>query len=263
MNEAEAIMDQAVTRPVATDLRVRVLELGDALFQSIRMQLSVEKHQAIAVDRGANLDTLDYPLNNRPWLKQQFAHIRQRTSEAERLKALDEILNWSNPAPGGFYDDLGNIAAQPHLVRGRPYVEDPAFLESPHVGFEEGDVVDEPDEKPDGALPYAWLNHAESMNDSPLSLRYTSLDTTAQYEVRVVYGGDSPKKTHRLTASNGVEIHPLMVKPWPVRPIVFDIPPAAITNGELTLNWTRQPGLGGNGRGCQVSEVWLLKKNQN
>jgi hypothetical protein len=57
MNEAEKILDRAVTEPVTQDLRSRVFELGEALFQSIRMQLSVEKYQAIAVGRGANLNT--------------------------------------------------------------------------------------------------------------------------------------------------------------------------------------------------------------
>jgi len=28
----------------------------------------------------------------------------------------------------------------------------------------------------------------------------------------------------------------------------------------LTLAWSREPRLGGNGRGAQVAEVWLLKK---
>jgi hypothetical protein len=26
------------------------------------------------------------------------------------------------------------------------------------------------------------------------------------------------------------------------------------------LNWTQEPGAGGNGRGCQVAEVWLIKQ---
>jgi hypothetical protein len=30
--------------------------------------------------------------------------------------------------------------------------------------------------------------------------------------------------------------------------------------GALTLTWHGEPGLGGDGRGCQVSEVWLLKE---
>ena len=56
------------------------------------------------------------------------------------------------------------------------------------------------------------------------------------------------------------EVHPLIAKPSPVRPMEFDIPREAIDHGELDLAWWSEPGLGGNGRGCQVSEVWLIKK---
>jgi hypothetical protein len=260
MSAAESVLDRASTERVASDWRARIFELGEALFQSIRMQLSVAKYQAIGVDRGANLDTLDYPLNNRAWLKEQFAHIRQRRSEAERNRGLDEILNWTNPGPGGFYDDLGQMGAQLHLVLGLDYDRDPAFLESPHAGFEEGDVVDEPDEKPVGALRYSWLNHAESLTDAPLQLHYAALDPAAHYKLRVVYGGDSPKRKIQLLANQNTEIHPLMAKPWPILPVEFDIPPQAIAQGALTLTWYRERGLGGNGRGCQVSEVWLIRK---
>jgi hypothetical protein len=59
-------------------------------------------------------------------------------------------------------------------------------------------------------------------------------------------------------AANGVEVHPLMAKPNPPRPVEFDAPRAV--DGSLELTWTREPGLGGNGRGNQVSEVWLIRK---
>jgi hypothetical protein len=260
MNDAQSVLDQAISRRVAVDLRARVFGLGEALFQSIRMQLSVERYQAIGVDRGANLDTIDYPLNNRPWLKEQFARLRGLPSEAVRLRGIEAILQWSNPGPGGYYDDLGSLGNQPHVARGAGWDQDPAFLESSLVGFEEGDVVDEPDEKPESALRYSWINHAESLNDSPLQLHYGNLDGTAKYKIRVVYAGDSPKRKIRLIANDGVEIHPLTAKPWPFRPVEFDIPHSATTGGDLTLTWTREPGLGGNGRGCQVSEVWLIRK---
>ena len=129
---------------------------------------------------------------------------------------IEGIVHWTDPGPGGFYDDLGNLSAQPHLVRGRPYEQDPAFLESPHVGFEEGDEVDEPDEKPETAWRWSWLNHAESMNDAPLKLHYDQLDRSAHYRVRVVYGGDAAKKKIQLGANGKFELHPLMLKPWPV-----------------------------------------------
>jgi hypothetical protein len=260
MNRAETILNRAVTERVALDWRARIFELAEALFQSIRMQLSVPRYKAIAVDRGASLDTVDYPLNNRRWWKERFDVIRQVKSEPERLRALDAAVHWTDPGPGGFYDDLGNLTRQPHLVRGLPFAQDPASLVSSKIGFEEGDEVDEPDEKPEGALRFSWIDHAESLVDQPLKLRYTDLDPTARYKLRVVYGGDSPKKTIRLVANDTLEIHPLMTKPFPCRPIEFDLPVAATQTGELNLSWFREPGLGGNGRGCQVSEIWLIKK---
>jgi hypothetical protein len=40
----------------------------------------------------------------------------------------------------------------------------------------------------------------------------------------------------------------------------FDVPAEATRDGQLDLTWTREQGLGGNGRGTQVSEVWLFRK---
>ena len=145
-------------------------------------------------------------------------------------------------------------------MRGLPFAQDPASLVSSKVGFEEGDEVDEPDEKPEGALRYSWYDHAESLGDQPLKVRYTDLDPHARYQVRVLYAGDSPKKTIRLVANDTIQIHPLIQKPFPYRPLEFDIPAAATQTGELNLSWFREPGLGGNGRGCQVSELWLIRK---
>jgi hypothetical protein len=248
MTEAERVLDQAVTHRVAPDWRARVFELAEALFQSIRMQLSVDRYQAIAVGRGANLDTLDVPLNNAPWLKHRFAQIRALPEEADRLQGIDEILHWTDPGPGGFYDDLGNPACQPHLVKGPGSDTDPAFLASALTGFS----------RPAHAR-LSWCRHAESLNDAPLTMRFTDLDPAAQYKVRVVYAVEATRWKVRLVAGNGIEIHPFIPKPAPLQPLEFDIPPQATETGELTLTWTREPGLGGNGRGCQVAEVWLIR----
>jgi hypothetical protein len=260
MNAAEKLLDRAVTEHVNPDWRERILELGEALFQSISMQLSVEKYKAIAVDRGASLDTLDYPLNNQRWLHERFAAIRKLSGEPERLKALEEIVQWTNPGPGGFYDDLGNPARQPHLVRGLGFAEDPGRLQSARAGFEEDLVVDEPDEAAGLARRISWMDHAESLYDAPLQMRYTGLDPKARYKLRVVYGGDNPKRKIRLVANENLTIHPYMTKPVPFKRLEFPLPAAATAQGDLTLSWYGEPGLGGNGRGCQVSEVWLIKE---
>jgi hypothetical protein len=258
--EAERRLARPGAARVAPELRERVLELGAALFQSIGMQLSVEKYRAIAPDRGAMLDTLEFPLNNGPWLQEQFARIRRLGSDAAQLEAVAALVDWENPGPGGFYDDLGNAARQPHLVRPVRYDEDPGALASPRVGFEEDLVVDEPDEKLGVARRVSWIDHAETLYDTPLEVRYAGLDPQAAYRVRVAYAGDSPKRKIRLVANGTFEIHPLQPKPVPFQLLEYDVPRAATAGGTLTLAWSGEPGLGGNGRGCQVSEVWLIRK---
>jgi len=248
IDRAQEILDRSFDHP-AKEWRARVFELAEALFQSIRMQLSVEKYKAISVDRGATLDTIDAPLNNRRWLEQGFAGIRKMENEADRRAAIDLILNWTNPGPGGFYDDLGDATAQPHLVRNADYASDPAFLNSPHIGF--GAV---------GSYRKSFWTHAASLNDEPLRMHYGDLDPNAEYKIRVVYAGDSARQKIRLVANGSIEIHGYIVKPAPYRPSEFDIPREATRTGELNLAWTREPGQGGNGRGCEVSEVWLMKK---
>jgi hypothetical protein len=260
MNAAQQALRRSLAERVAEDWRSRIFELGEALFQSIGMQLSVEKYQAIAVDRGASLDTLEFPLNNRLWLEQEFARIRKLPTEKDRLNALEPIVNWTDPGPGGFYDDLGNVARQPHLVRGPGFSQDPGAMQSPRVGFEEDLVVDEEDEKPDGFRRLTWMDHAETLYDTPLQMRYADLDPQAHYRLRVLYGGDSPKRKIRLVANGENEIHGYITKPFPFKPIEFAVPPVATRSGELDLSWFGEPGLGGNGRGCQVSEVWLIRE---
>jgi hypothetical protein len=45
----------------------------------------------------------------------------------------------------------------------------------------------------------------------------------------------------------------------PVRPLEFDVPKEATAGGYLRLRWYGEMGLGGNDRGCQVAEVWLVR----
>jgi hypothetical protein len=249
LDEAEKILDTTLTDRVALDLRGRIFELAEALFQSIRMQLSVAKYKAISTDRGANLDTVDVVLNNRGWLKVQFAEIRKNTNEGERLKQINRVLNWDDPGPGGFYDDLGDLSRQPHLVRGLPYGLDPAFLQSSYVGHSYR-----------AERRSSWWNTAETLGDTALQMHYDHLDRSAQYKIRITYAGDSPNIKIRLVANDKIEIHPLITKPNPIAPIEFQIPKQATQSGELNLSWYREASLGGNGRGCQIAEVWLIKE---
>jgi hypothetical protein len=249
MSEAENILDRALTHPVATDLRARVFELAEALFQSIRMQLSVPRYKAISVGRGATLDTIDAPLNNRNWLKTRFDAIRALASDEARQLEIDAIVNWTNPGPGGFYDDLGDPSRRPHLVMGSTYKDDPAFLHAPYAGF---------DQEPNWRR--SWCRHGATLYDQPLQVHYAGLDRDALYKLRVVYTGDMFQARLRLIADRSIEIHPYLSKPRDMRPLEFAIPREATRTGVLDLAWHPERGRGGNGRGCQVAEIWLIKQ---
>ncbi|MSU49763.1 MAG: hypothetical protein EXS37_11875 [Opitutus sp.] len=240
-------------------LRARVFELAEALFQSIRMQLSVPRYKATAVQRGANLDLIDEPLSNAPWLLLRFDEIAELPDEAARLAAVDVILNWTNPGPGGFYDHLGDATAMPHLVRRVAYADDPSFTRSPRFGF----VVPK-SFSGGGTLPIqsrrsAW-RYSEMAAYSPkegptppLEMLYRDLDPTARYRVRVIYATENPGSV-ALTANETFVIHPLMLKTVQTMPLEFEIPPAATAGGELRLAWTSS-----GGRSLQVAEVWLVR----
>jgi len=252
LDRAEAILDRAPTDHVALEWRSRIFELAEALYQSIRMQLSVPRYKAISVDRGAHLDLVDRPLNNREWLKARFAQLRGLSTESDRLREIRVIVNWTNPGPGGFYDDLGNLTRRPHLVLGAGPQTDPEYRESARVGFREYP-----------GYRISWIRFAESVYDAPLNMRYEDLDTTAQYKVRVVYAGDIGRGNKiRLLADDEMEVHPFIEKEFPARPTEFTVPREATRDGTLTLTWHQQPGQGGAGRGCQVAEVWLIKADQ-
>jgi hypothetical protein len=248
MEQAEAILNRARTEKVAADLRARVFELAEALFQSIRMQLSVPRYRAIDVGRGANLDTIDQILNDREWLDRRFAAIRRLDLESARLKELDAIVNWTNPGPGGYYDDLGDPLRRPHLVPGVPYAEDPASLRGPMTAFDQ-----------DPGWRRSWCRHAGTLFGRPLKLHYDGLDRDAAYKVRIVYTGDMFQVRMQLVADGTTEIHPYRLKPRDLTPLEFDIPRDATRDGALDLEFHTDL-IRGNGRGCQVAEVWLIRK---
>lgn len=248
---AQAILEETITQPVAGELRTRVMELAAALFQSIRMQLAVERYQGEAVERAANLDTLDAPVSNTMWMRRQILDIRKTTDPMAQIAAIRSLLFRTDPGPGGFYDQLGNVSSRPHLLLGPGSAQDPELRNSPFIGFRY------PDSFQDKA-PIAWKYWAESLFDAPLILHYANLDPKTPYRLRVVHSGDAPHMKMRLMANDTIKIHPYMLRAWPPAPQEFPIPPAATASGELKLSWTREPGLGGNGRGCQVAEVWLI-----
>jgi len=233
---------------VAPEFQKRIGELADMLFHSIGMQLSMEKYGANSVDRGALLDTLYRPLTDDAWLALQIPEIRKLSGREAQLGAIDRIVNWTDPGPGGFYDDLGNSAngREPHLVLGPGWEEDPGF------------VVSAQDEHGGPSFPAAarssWINQGQTLYWTPLRMRYTGLDPKGTYVFRATYTGRF-NPVLQLYFDDQKIGEPL--KAERAKPAVheFEVPKSAIADGVLEVKWETREG-----RGAQIAEAWLIKK---
>jgi hypothetical protein len=248
IDKAEKILQRARTEPVAADYKKKCELLADSLFESIRSQLTVEKHGAKHRTRGAFMDGIDEPLNNVGWLLSQFRQIRAEQEETARLQLIDKVLNRTNPGPGGFYDNMGAPSSMKRIVNPVAWEDDPGTLRSPRIAFYYGH------RSQDEEAPLAWKNQVGTIYETPLRLSYDNLDPEVTYSVRVAYTGRRGKMV-RLYADDVYKVHDLIKtgKP-PIRE--FKIPREATADGRLELIWTCGEGQ----RGSQVAEIWLIRQ---
>jgi hypothetical protein len=242
MTAATALLNDAVTHPAAPELRQRTMDLCDQLFHSIGLQSSVKKYYAIDPERGAVLDFVDYPLNNRWWLEDEFRKIRELGSEEEKCRRLHVLATWENPGRGSFYDDVGNVAKSPHVVR--------AGIRGPGMDLGHG--------------PTFWWW------DDGMSRRRLSWQVT-MWPQRMVYDGLDPKGTY-VVRSTGYKQALLRINGERTQPTVdgrevgefkeFTVPPELLQDRRLILTW--DPPVGEDGLNwrdrSRLAEVWLIKK---
>ena len=254
---ARSILDQTWKKPVAHDYRQRCWEIADYLFETIGSQTSVNKHKA-KPGRGDFMDDIDAPLSDAIWLLSQFEKIQQAKDEQAKLASIDQLLNWGNPGPGGFYDNLGQSVDFQRLDEYPAWEEDPGSLRSPRVSFRTGlrgsEWVHRVQETGlDGsATPLSWMHQITTLYQTPLTIVYDHLDPHASYAVRVTYTGRFRAKI-RLTADGEFQIHEMQeTGTTPVSE--YPIPNEATADGKLTLTWTCAEGE----RGAQVAELWLI-----
>lgn len=236
MDAALAILKRADTT-CCPDLRERIESLCDQLFRNIRMQTSVTRYHASGTQRGAVLDFLDYPLNNRWWLEDELARLRT-LPEADRLARLELIRTWEHPGAGSFYDNIGHVGKSPHVV-----------------------PADSPDRGPN--THFQWWDDGYSRTRPasqsslrwPLALEYEHLDPHATYVVRLTAQG-----TVRLRI-DGEVVEPTRDSRELGELREYPVPAGLLADGRLRLtfdpvdeshlNWRQH---------SRLNEVWLLKR---
>lgn len=249
LSSAVKILDQAHTMPVRPDLRERCFALADSLFKNIGSQLSVKKYGA-KKGRGDFLDDIDVALNDAGWLLSRFSEIKTMKTESLKLEAIDQILNRTNPGPGGFYDNFGSYNSWGRIASPKTWAEDPGSIYSPTIDF--GVSLKGTDKD---TVPLAWRSQITTHYSTPLELKYDNLDSKGSYTIRVAYTGRFHSKM-KLTADKKYLVHDFIQTGDDKAIYEFPVPPGAVSDGVVQFAWTGDE----TGRGAQVAEVWLIKK---
>ena len=233
MDLALVTVNKADTEPIARDIRKRLEDISDALYISIGLQSSTLKHKPRSPERGVVMDFVDYPLNNRWWLADEFARIKKIQDPTQQLALLQRISTWETPGPGSYYDDISSVAKGPRV---KTISED--------------------------ATDVAWWDNGKSRKRLSFqlfqrepALDYDNLDPGARYIIRVAGYGEA------LLRVDGRRLSPLIYnkeqdsfKEWIVPlsmtqdgkiSVTFDGPE------ESDLNWRKN---------SKISDIWLLKQ---
>lgn len=234
MEIALNLLNKAEKEPVAIDLRQNVINYCEALFQSIGLQTSVKKYGASGFERGAILDFIDYPLNNRWWLTDEFKKIEKIETEKEKLDRIKVIATWENPGEGSFYDDVSNISKSSHVLTVSDDATDVAWW--------------------DNGLSRRRLS-TQLFQNFP-ELKYADLDPNGRYMIRVAGYREA------LLRVDGERIDPTLYNKGYEEFKEFPLNPKFVSDGkiEVTFDQPEESKLNWRER-SKVTDVWLIKLN--
>ncbi|MDP3002938.1 MAG: hypothetical protein Q8N38_07410 [Bacteroidales bacterium] len=233
MEDALTMVNRADKEPISPELKQKIVDYCEALFQFIGMQTSVKKYNASGAERGAILDFIDYPLNNRWWLADEFEKIRRMPSEKDKLDRLEIIRTWENPGPGSYYDNVSDISKGPHVKTGS-----------------------------DDATDFAWWDNGMSRKRLSTQLfqnfpklHYPDLDPNGRYIIRISGFGDA------LLRVDGERIEPTIYNKGLEEFKEFQLSQKYVSDGKIEVSFDQPEESHLNWRQhSKVCDIWLLKK---
>ena len=245
---ARAKLKEAESRPILAETRMKIVALCDSLFKSVGLQTSMPRHQASGYERGAVLDYLDYPLNNRWFIEDQLNRIGKMSSKEEQIITIQRIVNWENPGPGGYYDVIGHVGRSPRMVK----------LQDMGDAIRNANTLPGPTQRNLGPernpLRLAWHVYQDEI---PTGLTYEALDPATPHIVRLFSQRESPlmvdgkraKLLKKGETYGQVTLHE------------FEVPQEALKDGKITLNWEAMDETHLNWRNRHyVNDIWVMRK---
>ena len=244
VEQARAVLAEADAKGPQDQWRQCIVDLGAALFASIGMQMDTPNYKASGTERGAVIDFLAYPLNNRWWLEDEMAAALTRPDEAARVARLETLARWETPGPGSFYDDLGHVGKSPHVRKARISGANPPELEdgpTPHFTWEENGRSRK---RLSWQVSLRW----------PIALVYEQIDPAAAYVVRLNGNGDVRL---RINGQPVTARHPSTTIGDPKE---FVVPAEAVRSRRIVLTFDDIDESDRNWRQhSRVHEAWLVK----
>ncbi len=229
-------------------------------------RLGEESNQLFGV-RSEGIFNLEHDFIGLGWYKRQLERALAAKA-GQRADLLHMITNYTDPGEGGFYDAGGTLDRCPDITAGYPYDFGQPFV---------------PDMLWEANLPSQRMMHYTQDEDQGVTLHYRGLDPKASYRIRFSlvrpgyqarYAMRMNQKTETIYAgglvlAKDVEV-PLRMSDF----FTFDIPNAAIRNGELLIRFERAADVAHGSRvereqwrnsggwGTLMSEAWLMKKTR-
>jgi len=233
MEQALEVVNRADTDPQNLDLLHKIENYCDAMFESIGYQTDVKKYRASNSQRSCILQFVNYPLNNRWWLEDQFKKISEMKTEQEKLDRLEVIRTWEHPGPGSYYDNISNIETGKHVTT--------TVYDATDVAWWDGG--------------YSRERLSSQLYQQQPDLYYEDLDFNGRYIIRVSGKGDAllrvdgerlePEKYDKEIGGFKEFVVPMHLTRDGIIKVTFDRPE------ESEIRWTKQ---------SHVSDVWLIKK---
>jgi hypothetical protein len=247
LDQAREILERASTCHVNQSWLDKLYAFADSLFERIGYQTLMEKHKASGSERGVVMEFVNYPLNNRWWLEDQFALIEQTNDPAQQSEKIKNLINWDHPAPDSFHEIIGHVAFSPSIPKllnggdAMRHYQDMPMPTQRWMG-----------EKRRG-LRQSWHNYL----NAPNGMVYSGLDPKARYTVKLFAQQTSPLEI------DGVRAKQIRTGETydEVTEQEFEVSPDSLQDGKIELTWEQLDETHLNWRNRHyVCELWVIKQ---